>query len=526
MVTGNCARRASRFAMMFFLMFSVIASIAGSPEGASAAPTFRLPWQKGSVWKITTGNGTGEHSNTANYYAFDAAPVSGRGTDLVTTVADGVVWDFQESIPNSALFAGPHAGNCVIIQHSDGLYSIYAHLAQDSVPLTKGQTITSGTVIGQMGDTGYASGKHLHWSVGVKPRMYYQYGYTTCAMDTRESRYADADAELIQDGGLPRSGRLYESFNPGQSSPKPSCTSTPLRAITSLSVLPTNPKVGESVKATFKVRNIEACDWVAHWLGVGGRGPGGDQDYQDFKLYDPLPIAAGGEYSYSETRTFDKPGHFTFFVYSQNSEIIADSASIVRTAAIDVAPCDPNVSLSKAITFTPNPAIVGDSVNMSVTVTNTGCAEFRTTKLWIDFYAPATDIVIPPGGSYTYTGESKVDRAADYEAVVFYQNAAGSTVKINGSGSVPSSTVLHVTTPLPTNTPTPTVTATATNTATATPSPTSTATPEPSATFTATASPTATNSPIPTATNTVIPTATMTPIPTETASESELPRPR
>ncbi len=103
MVTGNCARRASRFAMMFFLMFSAIASIAGSPEGASAAPTFRLPWQKGSVWKITTGNGTGEHSNTANYYAFDAGPVSGRGTDLVTTVADGVVWDFQESIPNSAL---------------------------------------------------------------------------------------------------------------------------------------------------------------------------------------------------------------------------------------------------------------------------------------------------------------------------------------------------------------------------------------------------------------------------------------
>src|SRR4051812_26322860 len=115
MVSGNYAMGPSRIAMICFLMFSIIASLAGTLESASAAPTFRLPWQKGSVWTITTGNGTGEHSNTANYYAFDAAPVSGRGTDLVTTVADGVVWDFQESVPNSALFSGPHAGNCVII---------------------------------------------------------------------------------------------------------------------------------------------------------------------------------------------------------------------------------------------------------------------------------------------------------------------------------------------------------------------------------------------------------------------------
>jgi len=70
-------------------------------------------------------------------------------------------------------------GNHVIIDHGNGLKSLYAHM--DSVNVTVGQYVTQGDVIGIMGNTGRVygvTGIHLHWEViqnGVKqnPMNYY-----------------------------------------------------------------------------------------------------------------------------------------------------------------------------------------------------------------------------------------------------------------------------------------------------------------------------------------------------------------
>lgn len=221
---------------LVLLLVTLVGQVVGghSATPASAAPTFYLPWQKGTVWKIACGNRECAHTGAGGVYAFDANHIPGRGSDLVTSVADGVVVNVQNGISDATVFNGGHAGNCVTIDHGDGYYSLYAHLAQGSVPVAPGNQIARGTVIGRMGNSGYSTGKHLHWSVGVDARWYNGYGYWTCSQTTRESRYADPDAELVQDGGLPRAGRYYESFNdptpPPTPPPPPTCGAIPSNA--------------------------------------------------------------------------------------------------------------------------------------------------------------------------------------------------------------------------------------------------------------------------------------------------------
>ncbi len=56
-------------------------------------------------------------------------------------------------------------GNYVVIDHGDNIYSLYAHLAPDSVTVEVGQQVNQGEVIGKMGQTGYSTGVHLHFEV-------------------------------------------------------------------------------------------------------------------------------------------------------------------------------------------------------------------------------------------------------------------------------------------------------------------------------------------------------------------------
>nr|WP_033607244.1 phage tail tip lysozyme [Enterococcus faecium] len=52
-------------------------------------------------------------------------------------------------------------GNWVVIKHSDGMYTGYAHLS--SVNVSKGSTVTQGQQIGVIGTTGPSTGIHLHF---------------------------------------------------------------------------------------------------------------------------------------------------------------------------------------------------------------------------------------------------------------------------------------------------------------------------------------------------------------------------
>lgn len=198
------------------MVFGQVLLLPGSIPQVNAAPVFHLPWEAGSVWEITSDNNGGNHADQWNAYAFDAVPDPGRSTKQVTAIADGRVIGFQADVPNEALFTSGHAGNCMMIEHSDGNISLYAHLAAGSIPgdlRRDGAEVRSGMVIGTVGNTGYADGVHLHWSLVSDGFMYDVEGYRTCAGTSIPSKYADNDAQLIEDGGVPRSGRYYESTN-------------------------------------------------------------------------------------------------------------------------------------------------------------------------------------------------------------------------------------------------------------------------------------------------------------------------
>ncbi len=71
---------------------------------------------------------------------------------------------------------GPDPAWIVVIAHSGNLRSWYAHM-QPTRPVTVGEVVSKGEVIGVQGATGHATGAHLHWMVEldggfVNPRLF------------------------------------------------------------------------------------------------------------------------------------------------------------------------------------------------------------------------------------------------------------------------------------------------------------------------------------------------------------------
>lgn len=118
-------------------------------------------------------------------YGDRAAPCAGCSTDHkgidmnpgagvpIYAIADGVVVQHDDSDWG--------LGNFVAIQHViDGqtVYSGYAHMQTGSSPLSVGDTVLVGDFVGLVGETGQATGPHLHFSIGMGAVTNYVDPYT------------------------------------------------------------------------------------------------------------------------------------------------------------------------------------------------------------------------------------------------------------------------------------------------------------------------------------------------------------
>ena len=125
------------------------------PEPAQSANASGPVSSSGFVWPITAAVRITNYMSARHPLGIDMGLGHAPGTP-VRAVADGKV-----------VFAGGNAccsyGLYVIVDHENGLKTLYAHLSRLSV--TNGQRVDQGDVLGPSGSTGYSTGVHLHFEV-------------------------------------------------------------------------------------------------------------------------------------------------------------------------------------------------------------------------------------------------------------------------------------------------------------------------------------------------------------------------
>lgn len=88
-----------------------------------------------------------------------------RGTDY----AAGPGTPIRTAGDGKVVFAGWKGGfgRCVIIQHGQGIQTLYAHMSRINKKSKRGTRVSQGQVIGYVGSSGLASGPHLHYEFRV-----------------------------------------------------------------------------------------------------------------------------------------------------------------------------------------------------------------------------------------------------------------------------------------------------------------------------------------------------------------------
>ena len=74
-------------------------------------------------------------------------------------------------------------GNGVVLRHSDGAYTAYAHFSQLEPALRRGSRVAQGQRLGEMGSSGRSTGVHLHFSVTAPKSP----GFTQNRLDPAEA---------------------------------------------------------------------------------------------------------------------------------------------------------------------------------------------------------------------------------------------------------------------------------------------------------------------------------------------------
>ena len=162
--------------------------------------------------KVTSKFGYRTYPKTGMHLGVDISAPTGVA-NVIAVKSGVVVYSSKTNGDNCADLndvnskCGGSYGNRVVIQHNDGSFTLYAHLALNSVTVDVGDNVLQGQVIGKVGSSGSSTGGHLHFEVRVggntssnvvDPLLYIS------SIDPRKtSGYTyDEEGNIISDGSL------------------------------------------------------------------------------------------------------------------------------------------------------------------------------------------------------------------------------------------------------------------------------------------------------------------------------------
>lgn len=118
------------------------------------------------IWPVPYNN-----TYITSAYGYRNDPISGKwsghgGTDI-SMPGGSMGKKIVAAMSGKVIVSTYHSsyGNYVLIDHGNGLSTLYAHCS--AVHVSKGQTVTQGEHIANIGSTGYSTGPHLHFEVRV-----------------------------------------------------------------------------------------------------------------------------------------------------------------------------------------------------------------------------------------------------------------------------------------------------------------------------------------------------------------------
>ncbi len=168
-LTGNnnpqTTSKTTSAAPVYTTVKTTAAPVSTTTTTTTAKPSVgRFGWPCPGFYTLTSGFGPrwGRHHSGIDIAGggISGAPVVASLSGTVIHVSSGCSHNYAKS---SSCGCGGGYGNYVIVQHSGGYSTVYAHLT--SVAVSYGQSVYQGQTLGYAGSTGFSTGPHLHFEV-------------------------------------------------------------------------------------------------------------------------------------------------------------------------------------------------------------------------------------------------------------------------------------------------------------------------------------------------------------------------
>lgn len=133
---------------------------------------YRLPYRDGTAFRIgqSPGGPISTHTSPDSQFAVDITMP--ERTPVLAAREGTVIYTEANQLYGAQVPDMMGKANEVRIQHIDGTFAVYAHLAHGGVYVYPGQRVIAGQQIGLAGSTGYSSGPHLHFAVQTVRKTY------------------------------------------------------------------------------------------------------------------------------------------------------------------------------------------------------------------------------------------------------------------------------------------------------------------------------------------------------------------